>query len=471
MKFIKLLITIFLLVVLFPISVNAEKPINIYVDGEYLRLDEQPVIKDGNTLVQFRPIFEKLGLNVSWNSSTQTIKGVKEGVEISLVIGSTTATVNGVKRYMSVSPIIVNGSTFVPLRFVGEASNKEVKWYETSREIKIGQQMDSKLHIIINHEGKAGFINSAGQVIIETKFNEGDILDSFSEGVIGVKHGSLWGYLDASNQFVIELAYEEVQSFSEGLAAVKVNNKWGYIDHQNNMIIKPQFESVEEFSEGWAVVKNGNTYGYIDKKGEYLMSPTFRTAKSFSEGLAVVSNNQGEYWIIDTNGRKVAGIKDYIDLDGSIHNIIEALTRGIIEPGEFHNSIVYIGNRDNGFYMNKNGKYIGRFITFYSNQFSEGFGVAMDPVTSKYGYIDSTGKFAIQASFEKVGNFSGGLAPVQRNGKWGYINKQGDFVIQPQYKEADEFRNGLALVSMDNRVAYIDTGGNIVWTINIQNVQ
>ena len=51
-------------------------------------------------------------------------------------------------------------------------------------------------------------------------------------------------------------------------------------------------------------------------------------------------------------------------------------------------------------------------------------------IGDSYGYIDSTGKFAINPQFSDVGySWDGGLMAVESQGKWGYINKKGEYVI------------------------------------------
>jgi hypothetical protein len=111
---------------------NGNKPaaqlISVMLDGKQLEFNSQPVILNGTTLVEFRTIFENLGLYVSWDKSTRIVTGTKSGLDIKLKAGSNTATVNGVNKTLQASPGIINGYTMVPLRFIAEASGKSVIW-------------------------------------------------------------------------------------------------------------------------------------------------------------------------------------------------------------------------------------------------------------------------------------------------------------------------------------------------------
>ncbi|NOU91722.1 hypothetical protein GC093_00515 [Paenibacillus sp. LMG 31456] len=102
--------------------------IKVSLNAEPVAFDIAPFIKDGNTLVPFRPIFEKLGLKINWNEDTKTITGEKEGITIRLTIDQPIAEVNGLPIQLPIAPTLVSGSTFVPLRFVAEAVESTVEW-------------------------------------------------------------------------------------------------------------------------------------------------------------------------------------------------------------------------------------------------------------------------------------------------------------------------------------------------------
>src|SRR6218665_1119163 len=59
-------------------------------------------------------------------------------------------------------------------------------------------------------------------------------------------------------------------------------------------------------------------------------------------------------------------------------------------------------------------------------------------IDGKWGYIDKSGKIAINPQFDFAWEFQEGLAVIQfgdKNGfdKWGYIDKTGEIVIEPQF--------------------------------------
>lgn len=94
-------------------------------------------------------------------------------------------------------------------------------------------------------------------------------------------------------------------------------------------------------------------------------------------------------------------------------------------------------------------------------------------VEDKWGYIDETGEFVIEAQYKYVDRFYEGLAAVQdcETGLWGYIDGSGEYVIAPQFYEVGSFSNGYAVVTekyidengwMTYRSGYISSNGEIV---------
>jgi hypothetical protein len=97
-------------------------------EDKRVSLDAAPFIKNGSTLVPVRFVSEGLGADVKWNGDTQEVTIISNSNTLILKIGSSEAKLNGESITMPVSPEIINGSTFVPLRFISESLNAKVYW-------------------------------------------------------------------------------------------------------------------------------------------------------------------------------------------------------------------------------------------------------------------------------------------------------------------------------------------------------
>jgi len=118
-------------------SADTQEAIEISLNDEVMILEEPPIIVEGRTLVPVKFIFEPLGLEVSWDAVTRTATGAKDSLVIVMPIDSDKALVNGEEVVLDVPATIINDRTYVPLRFVAESTGALVVWHNDTRSISI----------------------------------------------------------------------------------------------------------------------------------------------------------------------------------------------------------------------------------------------------------------------------------------------------------------------------------------------
>ncbi|XEC96219.1 TraB/GumN family protein [Paenibacillus tarimensis] len=122
--------------VLMPTVFAAEKQLSVQVDGQQVEFGAyEPVIDGGTTLVPLRPLFDSLGLTLDWDAEEQAATGTKQGLVVELQTGNSTAAVNGMPVELPKAPKAIGGTTYVPVRFVGEAAGYEVSWDPATRSV------------------------------------------------------------------------------------------------------------------------------------------------------------------------------------------------------------------------------------------------------------------------------------------------------------------------------------------------
>ncbi|GGA15102.1 hypothetical protein GCM10008018_69870 [Paenibacillus marchantiophytorum] len=117
---------------------NLSNPVDglaVIVNQDRVIFDHPPILETGTTLVQFRPLFEKLGFTIRWEDETRTIYASKVGVSLKLQVDNVNAALNGTEQILPVAPKNVEGNIFVPIRFVGEASSFDVTLENSSKTI------------------------------------------------------------------------------------------------------------------------------------------------------------------------------------------------------------------------------------------------------------------------------------------------------------------------------------------------
>ena len=75
----------------------------------------------------------------TWDAATQTITITKGGTTVVLAIGSTAITTNGQTSQMDTAPIIVNGRTYLPARYVAEAFGCSVSWNAITQKVTVSR--------------------------------------------------------------------------------------------------------------------------------------------------------------------------------------------------------------------------------------------------------------------------------------------------------------------------------------------
>lgn len=131
----------------------------------------------------------------------------------------------------------------------------------------------------IQQNGKWGYADKAGRVVIKPQFSRAD---RFSEGLALVWTGGLpltdpvvtsfvkMGYIDARGHWVIHSRFEYYffDDFSEGLVPFrKQSGKWGYMDRTGKIVIRPRFDWAGNFSGGGALALLEGKCTRVDKTG------------------------------------------------------------------------------------------------------------------------------------------------------------------------------------------------------------
>ena len=127
------------------IAANPTSAIRVQNDGEYIDfVDVNPQIINDRTMVPFRKIFNSLGVtdeNIKWTPETRTVNAKKDNVEIELQIDNNVAKkiVSGETTNITLdsAPVIRDGRTLVPVRFIAESMDRKVSWDAENRVVVI----------------------------------------------------------------------------------------------------------------------------------------------------------------------------------------------------------------------------------------------------------------------------------------------------------------------------------------------
>ncbi len=111
--------------------------IKVTVNGEKIIFDVPPQLINNCTMVPLRKIFEAIGADVLWDGATQTVTATKGDQKITATINNTNAYVNGALKTLNVPPVIIEGRTLVPVRFIATALGANVEWNSKTNTVVI----------------------------------------------------------------------------------------------------------------------------------------------------------------------------------------------------------------------------------------------------------------------------------------------------------------------------------------------
>ena len=325
------------------------------------------------------------------------------------------------------------------------------------------------LYQFIGQNGKYGFMDKTGTVVISAKYIR-VLYPGFSDGLVFVSeekasNGDLiWVCIDTLGKKVFDVekkCYPE-ESYSEEYAVIHnwVNEKYWFIDRVGKQVFDKKFGYACRFTNGFARVSD-EKFGYsssyfIDKKGERANHLPLG-GSIFNNGISYCGRK-----LIDTLGNVL--IDNIHEWTGASYEFLKVRRNdkwGFIDrEGNIIIDFQYEQDRrrefDKALKLNTDSldalpKAIYRNVDFFYE------GLASIQKDSLFGFINIENEIVIEPIFKKVRYFSEGLAGASLNGiTWGFINKEGIFVIEPKYFYVDAFEHGICGVRLTNVPSYMN---------------
>lgn len=328
---------------------------------------------------------------------------------------------------------------------------------------------DSLKYGFINHKGKevfeenysyaSDFFNGKSNIIIDSisgiLFKDGTkkMFPEYNatfwyKGNLGIviKDGK-YGFINKNGKVIIQLIYEDAFPFYQGYASVKANDKWNYVN-ENGLKMFP-----DSLIFGYRPIINSKAIFMIENnKVERNKSMiTENGSRTFVEFLNKTGQIQLKEGLIDVNGTIIINPKfDEIS-------------------GYFQNGYMRVRNNGKTGIINEKGEIIIPIEYDDISDFENGLFLANK--ANKSGMINSKNQVIIQFAYSKIRHFKDDLALIIQNGKTGYININNEIVIKPEYdfNLSGDFYNGLATVRSNGKNGYINKNNEIVIPIIYDN--
>lgn len=110
---------------------------SMLVNGTKQAIDVAPIVKDGSTYVPIKYVLDAFGGNAIWDQNTKKIMVLRGAKALDLTVNKKEFLLNGKRQSADVAPLILNGRTLVPLRLVTEQLGLTVKWEQITKTVTI----------------------------------------------------------------------------------------------------------------------------------------------------------------------------------------------------------------------------------------------------------------------------------------------------------------------------------------------
>ncbi|MFM9279261.1 copper amine oxidase N-terminal domain-containing protein [Paenibacillus jiagnxiensis] len=325
-------VCIFSLLVLLTSSVYLEKGSaagaylngSILLDGKKLELSALPIIKNGTTMVPFRPIFEALGLKISWDNKSKNVTGEKENVSIKMQNGKTSAILNGKNVTISEAPFIEKNTLYVNLRFVSEATGAYVKWDSSKKEVAIQSKTDQAVSEVNTSNSNSILAKNNGVSISSAAPEQNGVFKQLTVSTSSMKKTFKWSN-EANPAFYPEIHLADIDQDGKNEIVVILTSGTGTgVLIQNIHVLNGKDLSELPIENPVDAVQQNVQTSIIKEDGKVIVAATYKDQtlkKEYNEADAGVWNSKVSF----------SQIVRYTVKD----NKINAILPGAVSPAEF----------------------------------------------------------------------------------------------------------------------------------------
>src|SRR5829696_2738433 len=118
------------------------------------------------------------------------------------------------------------------------------KYRSASTMLPLGRSSD--FYAVVSFEGKFGYINQRGELLIPFIYDAANI---FTEGIARVKLNGKYGFINTKNETVIPFEYEYAGKVSSGMARIQKNGMWGFLNVTTKTETPLQYYDANDYAE------------------------------------------------------------------------------------------------------------------------------------------------------------------------------------------------------------------------------
>jgi len=261
-----------------------------------------------------------------------------------------------------------------------------------------------------------------------------------------IEENGKWGFIDPTGKIIITPQFQNVER-TEAFFRVMKNDKYSLLDSTGKVLLQDwsAFEVIRMHRQ-WLLVRGTAlaTWGKIQiafrlVDGAWQATP-YEWFELFQFGIAR-ARIDGHYTFVDTSGKR--------------------LTDSLLDAADpFTGTWAKIEWRKQKCFFYKDGRVLLNVAEVFEDFAPSG--LALVRTSAGYGFMDSSFQFAIAPQFSNARGFHSGAAPVKTNSNWGLIDRKGHFLTEPKFKLMGSLNEGLFFYQVGNRRGLMDSTGRAI---------
>ena len=349
-----------------------------------------------------------------------------------------------------------------------------------------------------NENGKCGFMNEDGEVVIAPEW---DMVSDFDGGAAMTFSGDIaidgnpgdgsYRLINTEGEYISE-EWRWMSQRNEGFAAVKDSNgRFGVINTEGEIILNPEWDWACTLSDNYFLVQKDGLYAYVSREGEIVSDFRREYEARYSEGRANIRGENGLYGYIDENQNMVTdcifaagypfhggfalvqsaknGLYGYIDKNG---NLICEMQWA--DGGDFSEGYAWVraySERNDGIWylMDEEGNIdMDRAPFYYMGKVTEKM-IAAQSYPEGMGFYDVENQKFIPLEMLGSSGFIGGTCVVEIESGIGVIDREGTFLIPAEWEKINPFskESTITTARKDGNWYIIDRNGNEITGIDL----
>lgn len=303
---------------------------------------------------------------------------------------------------------------------------------------------EDNIYLIAMQKGKKGIFKNKKKMI---DLNFQDITYSDRSNIFIVNKNGKYGFYNLNGKIVLKPEYNNY-SIAGNYISVEKDNKKELFDINGNLVNTNSYtKMIETDNPAYFIAEDEEGYYSIISKDIEINKKYVQVDYAF-DYYFVFSDENGKAGIINalTGEEEIEAQYDFIiriegtnalqAIDGT-NNVVDIYAKDLEKTVSMEDSVVE--NLKNGYsiiysgtdmkYINADGNVVENTEVYPNKKL---YSVQKN---GKWGFADANGKDIIKCEYDIVTEFNDyGFAGIKKDGKWGVVNETGEIIVEPSYE-------------------------------------